>query len=128
MPVSARIVNVEAEGWRGAFPRILFNTEQFPRQHGAIVQVWTWLDGLRATATTRGGIIRSQDQDFFQCLLWSDGAVPVEPAAYMEAVTHHALGEQKKDDCQDDYKQETFNSEPGWLPPAGAVVFELLVI
>jgi len=47
--------------------------------------------------------------------LLADGAVPVEPATTKEAVTHHALGEQKKDDCQDDYKQETSNSEPGWL-------------
>jgi hypothetical protein len=47
--------------------------------------------------------------------LLADGAVPVEPTAYMQVVTHHALGEQKKDDCQGDYKQETSNSEPGWL-------------
>ena len=33
----------------------------------------------------------------------------------MEAVTHHALGEQEKDDCEDDYKQETSNSETRWL-------------
>jgi len=50
----------------------------------------------------------------------SDGAVPVDPSAYTEAVTHHALGKQKKDDCQDDYKQELSNSEPGWLSPCGA--------
>jgi hypothetical protein len=35
------------------------------------------------------------------------------PAALKETVTHHALAEQKKDDCQDDYKQEPSNSEPG---------------
>jgi hypothetical protein len=34
----------------------------------------------------------------------SDGAVPVDPAALKEAVAHHAMGKQKKDDCQDDYK------------------------
>jgi hypothetical protein len=34
-------------------------------------------------------------------------------AAFTEVVTHHALGKQKKDDCQDDCKQETPNSEPG---------------
>jgi hypothetical protein len=28
----------------------------------------------------------------------SDGAVPVEPAALKEAVPHHALAKQKKDD------------------------------
>ena len=37
------------------------------------------------------GIIRSPDQDFFQCLLWGDGAVPVNPAASKEAVTHHGI-------------------------------------
>jgi len=47
--------------------------------------------------------------------LWHDGAVPVDPAAFMEAVTHHALCEQKKDECQDDYKQKRSNSEPGRL-------------
>jgi hypothetical protein len=39
----------------------------------------------------------------------------VDPAAFMEAVTHHAMAKQKKDDCQDDYKQELSNSERGWL-------------
>jgi hypothetical protein len=34
----------------------------------------------------------------------------VDPAASKEAVTHHALGKEKKDDCQDDYKQELSNS------------------
>jgi hypothetical protein len=43
------------------------------------------------------------------------GAVPVIPAAFMEVVTHHALAKQKKEDCQDDYKQELSNSERGWL-------------
>jgi hypothetical protein len=36
-------------------------------------------------------------------------------AALTEAVTHHALGKQKKDDCQDDYKQELPNPERGFL-------------
>jgi hypothetical protein len=45
----------------------------------------------------------------------SDGAVPVKPAAFKKAVMHHALAEQKKDDCQEDYKQELSNSERGWL-------------
>ena len=48
-------------------------------------------------------------------LLWPDGAVPVGPAASKEAVTHHALAKQKNDDCQNDYKHDTSNSEPGWL-------------
>jgi hypothetical protein len=47
----------------------------------------------------------------FQCLLWSEGAVSVDPAASKEAVTHHALEKEKKDDCQDDYKQELSNPE-----------------
>ena len=34
-------------------------------------------------------------------------------AALKEAVTHHALPEQKQHDCEDDYKQEPSNSEPG---------------
>jgi hypothetical protein len=33
----------------------------------------------------------------------SDGAVPVDPTALKEPVTHHAVTKQKKDDCQDDY-------------------------
>jgi len=32
-------------------------------------------------------------------LLWSEGAVPVDPAASKEAMMHHALGKQKKDHC-----------------------------
>ena len=52
---------------------------------------------------------------FPESLLLSDGAVPVVPAALKEAVTHHALAKQKKDDRQDDYKQELSNSERGWL-------------
>ena len=51
----------------------------------------------------------------FQGLLLSDGAVPVKPAAFKKAVMHHALAQQKKDDCQEDYKQELSNSERGWL-------------
>jgi hypothetical protein len=39
--------------------------------------------------------------------------VPVDAAAFMEAVTHHALGKQKKSDCQDGKKQEPANFEPG---------------
>jgi hypothetical protein len=45
----------------------------------------------------------------------SDGAVPVKPAAFKEAVMQHALAKQKKNDCQEDYKQELFNSERGRL-------------
>jgi hypothetical protein len=56
----------------------------------------------------------SIDKNVFQSLLWSEGAVPVEPAACMEAVTHHALGKQKEDNCQDDYEQELSYSELWW--------------
>jgi hypothetical protein len=48
-------------------------------------------------------------------LLLSDGAVPVFPATLKEAMTHHTLTQQKKDDRQDSYKQELANSEKGWL-------------
>jgi len=37
-----------------------------------------------------------------QCLLWLERFVLVDPTASMEAVMHHALGEQKQHDCQDD--------------------------
>jgi hypothetical protein len=43
--------------------------------------------------------------------LLSDGAVPVDPAALKETVMHHSLAKQKKDDCQDNRKQEPFQSE-----------------
>jgi hypothetical protein len=46
----------------------------------------------------------------------------------MEAVMHHALGKQKKDNCQDDKKQELSNSEPGRLFPCRPALSELLVI
>jgi hypothetical protein len=63
------------------------------------------------------GIIRSATKTCFRCLLSSDGAVLPGSTAFTEAVTHHALGKQKKDNCQDDYKQKTSYSEPGWLSP-----------
>jgi hypothetical protein len=34
----------------------------------------------------------------------SDGSVPVNSAALKKVMMHHALGKQKKDDCQDDGK------------------------
>jgi hypothetical protein len=37
----------------------------------------------------------------------------VDPAASKEAVMHHALDEEKSDDCEDDYKQERTNPDPG---------------
>jgi hypothetical protein len=47
---------------------------------------------------------RSRSRDLFQCLLWLDGAVLVDPATSKEAVTYHAMAKQKKADYQDDYK------------------------
>jgi hypothetical protein len=49
--------------------------------------------------------------------LWSEGAVLVDPAASKETVMHHALGKQKKGNCQDDKKQELSNLEPERLFP-----------
>jgi hypothetical protein len=50
--------------------------------------------------------------DAFQSLLWSDGAIPVDPAASKEAVMHHALAKQKKNHDQEDDKQEFCDSGP----------------
>jgi hypothetical protein len=36
----------------------------------------------------------------------------VAPASSKEAVTHHVVGKQKKEDCQDNYKQEFSNPQP----------------
>jgi len=36
----------------------------------------------------------------------ADGAIAVNPSAFKEAVTHHAVAEQKKDDSQENYNQE----------------------
>jgi hypothetical protein len=74
--------------------------------------VYTIHFGLAQGVSFRG----HRDHDYFQCLLWSDGAVPVDLTASKEAMMHHSLGEQEKEDCQDDYKQELSNSEPpGWF-------------
>ncbi len=35
----------------------------------------------------------------------------MKPTAFKEAVMHHALPKEEKDDDQDDYKQELSNSE-----------------
>jgi hypothetical protein len=52
--------------------------------------------------------------------LWADGTVRVEPAASKETVAHHILGKQKNSDCQDDYKKQSDNSEPGKPALCGA--------
>jgi hypothetical protein len=36
----------------------------------------------------------------------------VAPASSKKAVTHHAVGKQKKEECQDNYKQELSNPQP----------------
>jgi hypothetical protein len=41
----------------------------------------------------------------------AEGAVPVNPAASKEAVTHHAVAEHKKDDGQENHKKEFSNPE-----------------
>jgi hypothetical protein len=38
-----------------------------------------------------------------------DEAMLVAPASSKEAVTHHVVGKQKKEDCQDNYQQELSN-------------------
>jgi hypothetical protein len=58
-------------------------------------------------------------------LLLSDGAVPVKPAAFKEAVMHHALAKQKKEDCQEECEQELSNSERGWLSSCQARPFRI---
>ena len=39
----------------------------------------------------------------------------MDPAASKEAVMHHAIDKERKNDCQDDYEQELSNPERGWL-------------
>jgi hypothetical protein len=41
-----------------------------------------------------------------------DGAMLVAPASSKEAVTHHVVRKQKKEDCQDNYKHELSNAQP----------------
>jgi hypothetical protein len=36
----------------------------------------------------------------------------VAPASSKKAVTHHPVGKQKKEECQDNYKQELSNPQP----------------
>jgi hypothetical protein len=41
-----------------------------------------------------------------------NGAMLIAPASSKEAVTHHAMGKQKKEECQDNYKQELSDPQP----------------
>jgi hypothetical protein len=41
-----------------------------------------------------------------------DGAMLVAPSSSKEAVAYHVVRKQKKEDCQDDYKQELSNPKP----------------
>jgi hypothetical protein len=70
--------------------------------------------------------IRATIKTCLQRPLLSYGAIPVFAATLKEAVTHHALTEQKQDDRQDRYKQESSNSERGWLSSAKARSVHLL--
>jgi hypothetical protein len=45
--------------------------------------------------------------------LLAQRAVPVNPLALKEAVTHHAVAEQKKDDGQKNHKEEFSSPERG---------------
>jgi hypothetical protein len=63
-----------------------------------------------------------------QRLLWSEGAVLVDPAASKETVMHHALGKQKNGDGQPNQKQELSNLEQVRLSLAGAALSEFLAI
>ncbi len=113
MPAVKRLRHVAGTMWctrRNHFRLPLGGAEHHIQQSSASKNV----QQTRCT-TPYPGIIWSWDQDVFQSPLLPESAVPVNPAASKEVVTHHALAKQKKDDCQDDYKHETSNSEPGWL-------------
>jgi hypothetical protein len=78
-----------------------------------------WLRGTRVSQNHRLGQVhagerkawhRNRDQNPFECMLRPEGVAPVDPAASKEAVTHHILANQKNDDCQEDDKQEFYNS------------------
>jgi hypothetical protein len=43
--------------------------------------------------------------------------VPVDTAAFEEAVLHHALAKPKEGDCQGDKKQDSSNFEPSRHSP-----------
>jgi len=62
----------------------------------------------------------------FQCLLWSENAILVDPAASKEAVMHHALGKKKNGDGQPNQKQELSNLEPGQLFPCRGYPIRIL--
>jgi hypothetical protein len=61
-----------------------------------------------------------------QCLLWSEGAVLVDPAASKETVMHHALGKQKDGDGQPNQKQELSDLEPRRLFPCRSCLIRIL--
>jgi hypothetical protein len=74
--------------------------------HGAVFE---------AKGNFRLAAFRSRSRDSFLCLLWLNGAVPVDPATSKEAVMYHAMAKQKKADYQDGYKQEPSDSKPARL-------------
>jgi hypothetical protein len=50
-----------------------------------------------------------------QRLLLPDGAITVNPAASKKAVMHHAVTQQKEEDCQECYEQELSSSKRRWF-------------
>src|ERR1700691_3623716 len=46
------------------------------------------------------------------CFSGREGAMLVAPSSSKKAVTHHAVGKQKKEECQDNYKQKLSNPQP----------------
>jgi len=72
-------------------------------------------------------IVCSRGQHFFQWLLLSDGAIPVN-ARPERSGGAPCCGQAKKNDRQEDCKQELSNSNEGGFPPAGSVVFKSVAI
>jgi hypothetical protein len=72
------------------------------------------IDTFPACRLHQAGLSPSRDSHRFQCPLLSDGTVPVKPATFKEAVTHHAVAKQKKEDCQQECKHKLSNSERRW--------------
>jgi hypothetical protein len=71
-----------------------------------------FLLSAQTMARNWAAIIRVPLFEGLASFLGRDGAMLVEPASSEEAVTHHAVGKQKKEECQDNYKQELSNPQP----------------
>lgn len=70
------------------------------------------LDEISTLRNAWIGILRSRDQDSFQCQLPFDVTISIDTAALHEAVMHHAQAEGKKGDYQPSHKQNLCNLEP----------------